>query len=303
MIRNFTILNNNLKLNIITHDVENPNAVLIHIHGLGGHFQSTYNKYDSFSYRIKMLPPDVISYGLELRGHGLSDGARFAVNDFNDYLYDLHTLVEYITQYHPQLQIFILGCSMGGAIATLYSIKYPKKISGLILLAPMTGISEKINQSWLKIKLVVYISYILPSCRMISISNDDAYIEEYMMCRKMCKYHNKLNIRCDTGRECYNAMLSIEENSNLLNTPILAFHAKNDTVTSSKTTIEFINRCSSYDKKIVELDTGYHNLLVPISEYDMQPDEILNTINKWIDNKIIRIHRIPKELFELISID
>jgi acylglycerol lipase len=290
MTHNFTILNNDQKLNIITHNILNrdsPSAVLIHIHGLGGHFQAKYDKFDSFNYYIKMFPPNVVSYGLEIRGHGLSDGTRFMINNFDDYLIDLDRLIEWVKINHPLLPIFILGCSMGGAIATKYSIVNPNKISGLILLAPMTGVSEELQQSWIKVNFMFYLSYIVPSYKMISISTNNCYIDEYMLCKKDCIYQNRESIRLDTTRECYNAMVWIQENCYQLTIPIIAFHSSFDNITSSKTTEIFIDRCSSTDKTLFIYDKGYHNLLVPIDENDNQPNIVLNTISEWLNKRIV----------------
>lgn len=288
MTYNYYITNNNLNLNVKTHNVKNPQAVLIHIHGLGGHFQAKYNKYDSLEYRITMCASDIISYGFELRGHGKSEGDRFMIDCFDKYIDDLDKLVEYISRVHHSLQIFIIGCSMGGAICISYSIKYPNKISGIILLAPMTGLSNELDKSWVKMKIIIGIAYLFPSYKMISISTNERYIDEYMTYKSQCPYQNKEWIRLDTSIECYYTMRWIQDNSHLLTIPVLSFHSKLDRTTSYKTTVDFIKKCSSTDKTNILLESGRHNLLVPTDIDDTQPDKILHTINQWLNNRINR---------------
>ena len=304
MIYNFTIQNNNTVLNIVTNinnTLSEPSfisnksmnslksGVLIHLHGLGSHFQSTFDSMDSFTNRANAFN-SYISYGLELRGHGLSSGTRFMIYDFDDYLSDLHCLVEYITLYHPMKPIYIIGQSMGGAITCKYSIKYPDIIAGIILLSPMCGISDELNKSWISIKTMIMLSYIIPSYKMLSIYNENEvnYYDKYIESKISCKYQNHDCVRLDTARECYNTMLWLQENSELLTVPVLALHSINDMITSYKITEEFINNCSSLDKTLILRTIGKHNLLGPLTEDDKNPLDILEIIKKWLNRFTIK---------------
>jgi len=301
MIYNFTIQNNNTILNIVTNihkSLSDPSfvsmnslksGVLIHIHGLGCHFQSTFDCMDNFTNRANYFN-SYISYGLELRGHGLSSGTRFMIYDFDDYLHDLHCLVEYITLYHPLKPIYIIGQSMGGAIACKYSIKYPDIIAGIILLSPMCGLSYKLEKSWISVKTMLVLSYIFPSFKMLSIYNEHEinYYDKYIESKISNKYQNRDYIRLDTARECYNTMVWLQENSERLTVPILALHSINDMITSYKITEEFIENCSSLDKTLVLRTIGKHNLLGPLSEDDENPLKILEIIKNWLNRFTIK---------------
>ena len=51
--REFQLISNNKKLNIITHKIEEPSCILIHIHGLCSNFQNdTYTPNDFLSRSI-----------------------------------------------------------------------------------------------------------------------------------------------------------------------------------------------------------------------------------------------------------
>ena len=286
---NFTLLNGDIKLNIITHHIENPTTVLIHIHGIGSHFQPLYDSMDCIKNRINVLDPSIISYAMELRGHGLSSGTRFSVNSFDDYISDLHILVEYIKKQHPLLPIFIIGHSMGGTIGIIYTIKYKDVIKGIILLAPMCGIHKEFELSWIKINTMLIISYIIPSYKLISISNDKQYknyYEEFSKAKQNCKFQNNEGLRLDITRECYYAINYINENNNLFITPVLAIHSISDKITLSESTNAFVSLSNSSDKTIITPLLGEHNLLAPMFKNDPKPKELLITINQWI-SKII----------------
>lgn len=289
MLTNFTLTNGDIKLNILTKMIDSPKAVLIHVHGIGSHFQPIFNSVDCLENRIILLDQQFISYGIELRGHGLSDGIRFSINSFDDYLADLHILVEYIKIHHPTLPIFILGHSMGGTITIMYSIKYSGIINGVILLAPMCGIDEVIKLSWLTRKVMTIASYIIPSYKLTSINSDKHlknYQKEFIDAKRNCPLQNNNGIRLDLSRECYYAMTWTSENNYLFTIPVLAIHSMSDCVTHCNETEKFITNCSSTDKTLIVPLIGQHNLLAPMFEDDEKPREILDTINKWLLDRI-----------------
>ena len=127
----------NNKLSILTHELNNPKVILIHLHGLHGHFQFIYNCYDSFNKRVDVLKKaNILSYALEFRGHGKSSGKKGYFKNFDELISDIKRLLEYIEHLHPNIPIYILGESMGGAIAVKVSIILDN-ISGIVLLAPI----------------------------------------------------------------------------------------------------------------------------------------------------------------------
>lgn len=259
MIYYFTI-NNNIKLNVVSHTINNPKAILIHLHGLGCHFQNIFESNDNFENRIKFFEPlSIVSYALELRGHGLSSGTRFYVNDFDDYLYDLHSLIEYVRNVYPNLPIHLIGESMGGAIAIKYSIKYNNiynnsikynDIKSIILLAPMCGVSS--SSYYYSIYFMKALSYILPYYKMISKTKDySSYNIKFIEAKQQCKYTNNDPIRLATARECYNTMTYISTNKNKFTTPVFAIHSKMDKTTDYYITQDFIDKCNSSNKKTI----------------------------------------------------
>ena len=288
MVSNFIIENNNIKLNIVTQNIFTPSAVLIHIHGLGSHFQSDYDCMDTFINRINYLKNiNIISYGLELRGHGKSDGIKFYVDNFDEYLSDLDALIQYVKLYHKNLPIYLLGFSMGGAIAIKYSILFAKKekIAGVILLAPMCGFITKYNN--IIISSMYYLSYLFPTWKLIGNNNKSGlYNLKYIDNKINSIYSNNDSYMLCVGRECYNAINWIDMNQHLFNIPVIALHSINDNTTDYMKTRDFIDKCSSSDKKNIIICEGNHNLLVPRDDNDILPNEIMKYIYNWLDSKV-----------------
>ena len=70
------------------------------------------------------------------------------VEDFTDYVDDLKIFVDQVVMARPHLHRFLMGHSMGGAIAGLYSQTYPNDFQGMILSAPMLEINGHGTPMW-----------------------------------------------------------------------------------------------------------------------------------------------------------
>ena len=285
---NFFIINDkNIQLNIITHTLENPSAILIHLHGLHGHFQHIYDCVDDFEYRIKYLQKaNILSYALEFRGHGKSSGPKGYVEDIDNLLNDIKRLLEYIYCLHPNKPIFLLAESMGAALAVKTSMLIDK-IDGIILLAPMFNISKKTRPTQFTMNFLLGLSKIFPRLKLINKNKRRPYnYEKYNEKFYLSEYTNKDNINLGTFRQCYNICVWIDENKKLFDKKILIIHSIEDTVTCIDQSKDFYNECSSTDKDIFILEKGEHCIMVPLDENDILPHVVVSKITNWINSRI-----------------
>ena len=81
---------------------------------------------------------------IDLRGHGKSqhtdiyNDSRVHVNDFEEYVMDVHALVEQVVKKKSQgKKLFLFAHSMGGAVSTLYLEEYPDDFTCAVLSSPM----------------------------------------------------------------------------------------------------------------------------------------------------------------------
>jgi alpha-beta hydrolase superfamily lysophospholipase len=63
-------------------------------------------------------------YALDLRGRGRSDGERFYVEKFADYVSDVATVIALAKTREPGLSVYLLGHSAGGAVSCIYTLKH-----------------------------------------------------------------------------------------------------------------------------------------------------------------------------------
>ena len=104
----------------------NPRAVLLIAHGFAEHSGRYGNVVDYF------VPRGWAVYAPDHRGHGKSDGERVQVDRFSDYVDDLKTFFDIVRKENVGKKVFLVGHSMGSAIALLYASRYQDELAGLI---------------------------------------------------------------------------------------------------------------------------------------------------------------------------
>ncbi|EME16651.1 alpha/beta hydrolase [Rhodococcus triatomae] len=114
----------------------NPVAVLVLAHGLGEHAR----RYDHVVARLLEL--GVVVYAPDHRGHGRSGGKRVELKEWRDFTDDLHRVFGIARVDHPGLPVYLLGHSMGGAMALDYALDHQADLAGLILSGPAVDVTS-----------------------------------------------------------------------------------------------------------------------------------------------------------------
>ena len=103
-------------------------------HGYGEHI----GRYEHVAARLNAARFAV--YGLDHHGHGQSAGKRGRVS-LRVAVADLDQLIVTVSRArHPELPQFLLGHSMGGAIALRYAMAHQKRLTGLAISAPLAAV-------------------------------------------------------------------------------------------------------------------------------------------------------------------
>jgi acylglycerol lipase len=109
-----------------------PQAVLLCLHGLGLNSGS----FDAFARR--MAPLGFVVYAMDLRGFGewMHDGRKARGLNFPAATNDVGKILHHISKRSAGLPMFVLGESMGGAMAVHVAALYPNYLSGVVASAP-----------------------------------------------------------------------------------------------------------------------------------------------------------------------
>lgn len=137
-------------------------AILILIHGAGEHS----------GYYMDLAPicqqHQLIYVTPDLRGFGQSGGTRGHVNRFDEYLEDLHYLVQRICTWFPDKPVFLAGHSLGGLVVIRYVQEYKTGIRGGIISAPALGL--RFHLPYMCKKAVELVSWVRPTLPINAVS-------------------------------------------------------------------------------------------------------------------------------------
>uniref|UniRef100_A0A7N5K2A1 Monoglyceride lipase n=1 Tax=Ailuropoda melanoleuca TaxID=9646 RepID=A0A7N5K2A1_AILME len=106
-------------------------ALIFVSHGAGEHC----GRYDELAQMLAGL--GLLVFAHDHVGHGQSEGERMVVSDFHVFIRDVLQHVDTMQKDYPGLPVFLLGHSMGGAIAILTAAERPSHFSGMVLISPL----------------------------------------------------------------------------------------------------------------------------------------------------------------------
>jgi len=113
---------------------EQHKGVVTIAHGYGEHV----GRYQHVAERLNEA--GYVVYGLDHQGHGRSGGKRGRIS-LRAAVADLDQLIVTVSRArHPELPQFLLGHSMGGAIALRYAMAHQQRLTGLAVSAPLAAV-------------------------------------------------------------------------------------------------------------------------------------------------------------------
>jgi alpha-beta hydrolase superfamily lysophospholipase len=246
-------------------------GILVVVHGFAEHGDRYH--------RIAQLmnDADVRVVAGDLRGHGKTEGKRGHVLRFETFLEDVHMIVDHCSEGAP---VFLLGHSLGGLIALLYSLKHPDHIKGMILSSPLLGL--RIAPPRWKICSGKLLSRVIPSFSMFNeidpheLSHDEDEVRNYMNDPLV---HDRISARMYT--EMIRAMSLAEAHCDELRIPALFLVAGDDPIVSPAQAKRAFSTLGSEDKQYREYENMYHEIF-----NETERDRVLTDLKQWIVQRI-----------------
>jgi alpha-beta hydrolase superfamily lysophospholipase len=124
------------------------------------------------------------AWGLDLRGHGRSDGGRGCITRWSDYLDDVSGLLGVAAPDRDVVPAFLLGHSMGGLVSMRFCQERPSGVKGLLLSSPFFRVKMPVPA--VKRAAGRVLSSVLPNLAMPTgldanqISRDPAVVKAYV---------------------------------------------------------------------------------------------------------------------------
>lgn len=252
-----------------------PRAVAILIHGFNAH--SGYMVWPA----EKFVSERFAAYALDLRGRGRSEGERFYVENFQDYLDDVNTLVTTARAENPGLPVYVLGHSAGGVIASSYVYDHQDEIAGLICesFAFDVGLPHLVQLA------LQGVGYLAPHLHVFSLNNADFSRDpaavEAMNNDPLIKDESQ---PAETASEMLKAAERLKEHMSNFTVPVFIIHGTEDKATRPAGSQYFYDNAGSVDKTLKLYEGHYHDLL-----NDIDKDLVMSDILNWVNE------RLPKE--------
>lgn len=257
----------------IVYDVHRPDSgpvgVVVVAHGLGEHA----GRYGHVARTLTDLGYLVVAP--DHAGHGRSGGKRLGVRDFNDFTDDLHAVIGQIDAVDGPT--FLLGHSMGGAIALKYALDHPTALDGLVLSGPALVPGDDLPPILVKLapvlgRLVPWLpSTALPAS---ALSRDPKVVAAYQS--DPLVWQGK--IPAGLGGALIATMATFPDRLPTLTMPVLALHGGEDRLANPEGT-RMVGRLAGGDDVTTKIYDGlYHEIL-----NEPEQDVVLRDITEWLE--------------------
>ena len=251
-------------------------AVICLVHGFNAHSGHMIWPAERFAAH------GLAAYALDLRGRGRSDGERFYVEKFSDYLDDVNGLVAIARKENPGLPIYVLGHSAGGVVASSYVFDNQDNIAGLICesFALDVGLPEAAAL------VIKGISHLAPHLHLYTLKNE-IFSRDPQAVAAMNSDPLIANEKqpAETAAELIKGAERLKENMPRFTVPVLIIHGTNDKATRYQGSQYFYDHAGSTDKTLKLYDGGYHDLL-----NDTIKEEVLADVQSWLDARIPAVY-------------
>lgn len=250
-----------------------PCGIIVVVHGLAEHS----GRYEGFAQRANALGFGVVA--IDLRGHGRSPGEALWVNAFDDYLLDLDALVLSVKEMAPECPLFLMGHSLGGAIALRWvSMRADQAagLSGLVLSSAALKVGP--GTPAVLVKLAPMISRWLPRLRTQAlnanlISSLPAEVARYREDPLVCLRAPPAR----TGAEVLSVMSLNLAVAHKLTLPLYIFHGTADTLTSPEGSVALHAAWGGNDRSLRLWSGSMHETL-----NDIDREAVMKELFAWL---------------------
>lgn len=249
-----------------------PRGLMILIHGFNAH--SGYMVWPGEQFSANGFA----SYALDLRGRGRSEGERFYVENFSDYLGDVDKLVGIARSENPGLPVYVLGHSAGGVIATSYVFEHQDEIAGLVCesFAFDVGLPHLVQLA------LQGVSHLAPHLHVFSLNNADfSRNPDAVAAMNNDPLIAKESQPAETASEMLKAAERLKENMPSFTVPVFIIHGTDDKATRPAGSQYFYDNAGSTDKTLKLYEGHYHDLL-----NDVDKEVVMADIQNWIDARV-----------------
>ncbi|MBX9694973.1 MAG: lysophospholipase [Cyanobacteria bacterium] len=264
-----------------------PRAILIGLHGGVQHA----GNYAALAERL--APQGILMYAIDFRGHGqwMSQSQERPKVDYEATASDVAKLATTLRAQHPELPLFVIGESLGAAMAMKAQSSNPKLFDGMILVScgirpvakyHMVSTLKSVGQGVKTLGGTIDIS-----SHVRSISEDPRSANE-MLTDPLCRRQSSVWDLLRTVNFLHEAhRLAPRLNRD---TPVLVLQGNLDHIVRPESTRELYTKLGSSKKSLIDFPDCGHLLVT--TEY--LKDNVVNTVEGWISDQIKQSHSVAE---------
>jgi alpha-beta hydrolase superfamily lysophospholipase len=220
------------------------------------------------------------AYAIDLRGRGQSEGERFYVERFADYVSDVHALVTHARSREPGLPVFVLGHSAGGVVSCMYALEHQADLTGLIC----ESFAFKVPAPDFALAVFKGIAHVAPHAHLLRLKNEDfsrdANVVAAMNADPLIEKETQPT---QTLAEMVRADEHLEKSFSQMRLPLMILHGTLDKATKPSGSQQFYDTAGSRDKTLKLYEGAYHDLL-----NDTDKAQVMGDIIEWVDGRLRR---------------
>jgi acylglycerol lipase len=215
------------------------------------------------------------AFALDHRGHGRSQGKRVMVNA-DEVVADLRAFIDLAAARTPEKPVYLLGHSMGAAIAIACAARHQDALAGLMLSGALADpdAASPVTRALSKVLSTVTPGMGVYQVDASLISRDPEVVRAYE--QDPLVHHGKLPAR--TVAELTGAVGRFPDEVPTLRLPLLVMHGGDDSLTTIAGSRMVHERASSSDKTLEIYDGLRHEIL-----NEPEKERVISEMIEWLD--------------------
>ena len=224
-------------------------------------------------------------YAVDLRGRGNSDGERFYVKDFDDYVSDAARVVAMAKSREPGLPLFLLGHSAGGIVSCLYTLEHQQEMAGLIC----ESFAFQLPAPDFVLAVFKGMGHLAPHAHILHLKNEtfsrDPNVVQALNDDPLVGQETQPS---QTMAAMVRADERVKQGFPLITLPVLILHGTLDKNAKPAGSQLFYDTAGSTDKTLKLYEGSFHDLL-----NDLDKEVVMADIKGWINARVPAALEIP----------
>jgi alpha-beta hydrolase superfamily lysophospholipase len=220
----------------------------------------------------------VAVYAVDLGGRGNSDGERFYVEDFDDYVSDVESVVAVAKSREPGVPLFLLGHSAGGVVSCLYTLKHQPEMAGLIC----ESFAFQLPAPDFVLAVFKGISHLAPHAHILHLKNEtfsrDLDVVQTLNDDPLVGQETQPS---QTMAAMVRADERVKQGFPLITLPVLILHGTLDKNAKPAGSQLFYDMAGSTDKTLKVYEGFFHDLL-----NDLDKEMVMADIKSWLNARV-----------------